>query len=77
MKSARLQELLQYYKAITTHNVNVEEDSKVKTRLFAVNSKMSRVVHAINGLKMKHIQFDDVFERVSILARDDICDFFN
>jgi hypothetical protein len=74
---ARLQEVLQKYKILSEQAVPIHEGGNeievLEARLSAVNRKIGMAVHVITGLKMKYKQYEDILERVRVIAGDDIC----
>jgi len=71
MKSTRLKELLGMYCATSDPLLDDPKDRfTVQKRLSVIDTKISRIKNAIAGLRIQHVQYDEVFQRVNIMAND-------
>lgn len=74
---SRLQEVLRKYQVLSEQPAPPTQKEKcnneVETRFSTVNRKIGVVAHVIYALKIKFIEYEDILERVNIMANDDIC----
>jgi|AntRauTorckE5430_2_1112549.scaffolds.fasta_scaffold10319_2 hypothetical protein len=71
MKSTRLKELIAMYCVNRDNSLDdPKKSSIVQKRLSVTNTRISRIEKVIDGLRIQHVQYDEVFQRVNIMAND-------
>lgn len=71
-KHSHLQELLRKFRSLDDDDAidHRTEYFACQKRLAMINSKLTKIRNAISGLRLLYEQYDDVFDRVNILALD-------
>lgn len=73
-KCSRIQAMLRKFHALEKKEIELvdhnREQISIEKRLASAEHKMRRIKNAIEGLRLKHTKYDDVFNRIQILIDD-------